>query len=155
MAAREAAMRRRAGVALDTSCVIPLLCGWHEYHATTARALGAAGSRFVISTHVLLESFAVLTRLPAPCRLAPSRAQELLKANFGTGGVVCEVSQKDCWSAIHSTAALGSGRVYDAVIAHSTARAGASVLVTWNVKDFLAVAPSGLEIRAPSQLSVE
>ena len=64
---------------------------------------------------------------------------------------MCGVADHDTWAALARAAErqLGGGKVYDAVVAHATAQAGASLLLTWNVKDFLAVAPSGLEIRTP------
>jgi predicted nucleic acid-binding protein len=55
------------------------------------------------------------------------------------------------WAVLNRAAErqVGGGKIHYAVIAQATARAGASVLLTWNVKDFLAVAPAGLEIRSP------
>jgi predicted nucleic acid-binding protein len=44
---------------------------------------------------------------------------------------------------------VAGGLVYDAVIARSIFNAGARVLLTWNVQDFLQVAPAGLEIITP------
>jgi predicted nucleic acid-binding protein len=44
---------------------------------------------------------------------------------------------------------MGGGIIYDAVIARTAFDAGASVLLTWNTRDFLRVAPPGLEIRQP------
>jgi predicted nucleic acid-binding protein len=139
-------------VGLDTSCVIPLLCDWHEFHAPTAAAVGAVQLKnVVICAHVLLECFSVLTRLPAPYRIAPRQAERLLAANFSESVDVCSVLDADLWTALDRAAErqAGGGKIYDTVIAQATARAGASVLLTWNVKDFLAVAPHGLEIRAP------
>ena len=46
---------------------------------------------------------------------------------------------------------LGGGTTYDAVIAHSTWSAGATVLLTWNVDDFLRVAPLGLDVATPEE----
>jgi len=44
---------------------------------------------------------------------------------------------------------MGGGIVYDAAIAEAAFAAGATVLLTWNPKDFLRVAPHGLEVRQP------
>lgn len=153
MPARRATKQQRGTVALDTSCVVPLLCTWHDHHSRTVGALESVVDRaVVICSHVLLESFSVLTRLPPPYRLTVVGARQLLEANFGDPELVGQVDREDCWSAIGSATEAGSGggRVYDAVIAHASARAGASVLFTWNVKHFLSVAPAGLEVRTPS-----
>jgi len=141
---------RRVG--LDTSCVIPLLCEWHEFHAPTAAAIGTVPLKsMVICCHVLLEAFAVLTRLPAPYRIPPRQAERLLAANFSDSVQICGVLERDTWASLARVAErqAGGGKVYDAVVAHATAQAGASTLLTWNVKDFIVVAPHGLEIRTP------
>ena len=52
----------------------------------------------------------------------------------------------ECFSA---TRELGGGLIYDAIIAHSCASAGATILLTWDVQDFLRVAPSDLTIQDP------
>jgi len=93
----------------------------------------------------------VLTRLPSPRRALPETAAGVLAVYFGSDAEICGLDPEDCWSAITDLARYGrgGGRIYDAVIALSTYRAGASVLLTWNVKDFLLVAPPGLEVRVP------
>ncbi|MEX2303335.1 MAG: PIN domain-containing protein [Bryobacterales bacterium] len=142
---------RRTRIGLDTSCVIPLLCDWHEFHAPTIATIGTESLKHVvICRHVLLECFAVLTRLPTPYRVPPRQAEHLLTTNFSES-VLCGLLDGDLWAVLDRAAErqVGGGKIYDAVIADSTARAGASVLLTWNVKDFLAVAPAGLEIRSP------
>jgi len=146
-------VRKRAQLALDTSCLIALLSSWHEFHLRTLTVLEPRrkrGERFILSAHTLLETFSVLTRLPAPVRIAPLEAFERLQENFGRD-VVAGLEPKNAWLSIEQLAqrGLGGGRVYDATIANSVLRAGAAVLFTWNVRDFLAVAPSGLEIREP------
>jgi predicted nucleic acid-binding protein len=140
----------REGIGLDTSCVIPLLCDWHEFHAATIAGVGSL-KNVIVCCHVLLESFAVLTRLPAPYRIAPRQAERLLAENFSGSFAVCEVAERDLWTTLATAAErqAAGGKIYDAVVAHATVRAGASVLLTWNVRDFVAVAPDGLEIRTP------
>lgn len=139
-------------IGLDTSCVVALLCGWHERHNVTVAAVRTiAPERIVICANVVLETFAVLTRLPAPYRLASSQAEELLESNFREARIVSVVGP-DCRLAITAVAraASGGGKVYDAAIAQSTARAGAATMLTWNVKDFVAVAPPELRVIEPA-----
>ncbi|MDA1311993.1 MAG: PIN domain-containing protein [Acidobacteria bacterium] len=139
-------------IGLDTSCVVALLCGWHERHRDTVAALRIiAPERVVICANVILESFAVLTRLPAPYRLAASQTEELLESNFREARIVSVVGP-DCRLAMAAVARMASrgGKVYDAAIAHSTARAGAATILTWNVKDFVTVAPPELRVIEPT-----
>lgn len=64
--------------AVDTSVVVPALTRWHEAHDVSRRA--SAGQS--IPFHALVESYAVLARLPTPHRLSAQLAEELLGAWF-------------------------------------------------------------------------
>ncbi len=69
----------------DTSCIVAALCGWHEHHERAARELGRrldSGEALVVAAPALVETYAVLTRLPSPHRLSPADSQALLEANF-------------------------------------------------------------------------
>jgi predicted nucleic acid-binding protein len=138
---------------LDTSCLIPLVAEWHRHHDPTTRdyrARLARGERPVIAVHALLECYSVLTRLPHPVRVPANLAEQILTRYF-TDAEIVGVTPETAWLAIRSLAVvdLGGGRIYDALIAATVLRAEVSVFVTWNVKHFLALAPSGLEIRQP------
>ena len=138
---------------LDTSYLVPLLAEWHQHHDRTTRDYRARlgrGERPVIAIHALLECYSVLTRLPHPVRVAADVAEQILTRYFNDAEIA-GVTPDTGWLAIRSLAALdlGGGRIYDALIAASVLLAEASVLVTWNVKHFLALAPPGLEIRQP------
>ena len=75
----------------------------------------------------------------------------MLVENFAEIAEFPALSANQCWAGLDQLAArsLGGGLVYDAIIADSCRQAGAQVLLTWNVRDFLRVAPIGLEIRQP------
>ncbi|MCS6953153.1 MAG: hypothetical protein NZM33_09875 [Bryobacteraceae bacterium] len=138
--------------AWDTSCLVALLCEWHEFHPRTLetyRELRDRG-RFIIAGYALLECFSVLTRLPAPARLAPADAARLLRENFA-GAEIAAADPQSCRDAIERVAALGigEGRIYDAVIAYCSYRAGAERLLSWNVRDLAVVSPPGLAMREP------
>ncbi len=144
----------RLTVGLDTSCLVPLFGVWHTFHEVTLAELEdlrRRNVRFVVPVHALLECFSVLTRLPEENRFSAPEALRLLTENFSRGATVPSVDPEAAWACMQSLATQGpsGGRIYDAVIAHSAYRAGATVLLTWNLKDFLAVAPPGLEIRQP------
>ena len=86
------------------------------------------GERMAIAAHALVETYAVLTRLPAPHRLAPADAWALVKANFVKRAAVVALT-----GAAHTSLPRRVGRnrhrqvvgLYDAVIAAS-ARQGRS-----------------------------
>jgi uncharacterized protein with PIN domain len=87
--------------ALDTSCVIPLLSSWHEFHARTKQAYVARLARRerpIIPAHALLEAYSVLTRMPV--RLSPEDARRLLEESFLETAEVAGLGGKAAWSSI-------------------------------------------------------
>ncbi len=139
---------------LDTNFLVAVLCDWHEFHAATRTAyqdLRRGGARFIVAAQALLECFSVLTRMPPPYRFSPEKALRLFRENLSGSAAISGVDPQLCWLTIRelSQQGLGGGLVYDAVIARSVRQAGATVLLTWNVRDFLLVAPPGLQIREP------
>jgi predicted nucleic acid-binding protein len=140
--------------ALDTSCLIAAVCSWHEQHSSAAAEIErrlADDGEMSVSAPALTEAYAVLTRLPAPHRLAPSDAWELLRLNFIEGADVGTLSARQHIALLRRLAAdgLGGGRTYDAVIAECAVRAGASALLTFNARHF-EPAPPTLTILVPA-----
>jgi predicted nucleic acid-binding protein len=139
---------------LDTSCLIPLLASWHEDHERTFAAFEGRlrrKERPVVAVHALTECYSVLTRLPKPHRLLPAQARELLSTTIVENCELVGLAAARTWTVMEELAArdLRGGMVYDALIAEATHHAGATVLLTWNVRDFLAIAPRGLDVREP------
>ncbi|MEO7651883.1 MAG: PIN domain-containing protein [Bryobacteraceae bacterium] len=139
---------------LDTSCLIPLLATWHEHHAETFTAFESRlrrGHKAIVAIHALVECYSVLTRLPKPHRLAPEQARELLATTVIANCDLAGLPPGRSWSVLEDLASrgLGGGIAYDALIAEAVQQAGATVLLTWNVRDFQSAAPRGLEVRQP------
>jgi predicted nucleic acid-binding protein len=63
--------------ACDTSLLIPVLTGWHAAHEDAVRVMSAMDVK-AVPAHVLLETYSVLTRMPAPHRFAPADAESML-----------------------------------------------------------------------------
>ena len=139
---------------LDSNVLIALLCDWHEHHGKTLtsyeRWLGKNAVP-VIPVQAILECYSVLTRLPAPHRLPPEATRLAIEETFSRTAVIAELRPEAAWSAIDKLSRLGfgGGRVYDAAIAECVAKAGATVLLTWNRKHFLTIAPAGLDVQEP------
>lgn len=137
---------------LDTSCLVAALCAWHEHHDTTRADLEQrlrARERLVVAAPSLVETYAVLTRLPPPHRLSAHDAWRLLDANW-SGSDVFALSASEYWRVIRDSRDSGvhGGRVYDAVIAACARKAGARTLVTWNLAHFHGFAAS-VDVVAP------
>ena len=65
--------------AADTSLVVAAFASWHERHEAARRALDG-GLR--LPEHCVLETYSVLTRLPAPHRARGEVVRDFLKARF-------------------------------------------------------------------------
>lgn len=86
----------------------------------------------------LVESYAVLTRLPAPHRLAAPDAWALLDANFISSADVVALGASDYPALLRAVVSQGihGGRTYDAVIGACARKAGADELLTLNRRHF-------------------
>ena len=127
-------------IALDSSVIVAALLSWHDRHEAAARAVERALSSkegVLIPAHAVIESFAVLTRLPAPHRLLPAVAMELLRQNFASARLAA-LPARNVWPLVERLAFLGSGGgiAYDAVILDSASEAGATSLLTLNERDY-------------------
>jgi len=140
-------------VALDSSYIIALTADWHAQHARTLRSHTKleGQAEILLPLHAIAESYSVLTRLPAPYRLSAQLASQSLSENFVKRATTVALKPEHVWRLIAELARLGivGSQIYDALIAASAAEAHAKVLMTWNPKHFLSIAPAGLEIREP------
>lgn len=140
---------------VDTSCIIAAVCGWHKHQPEAAaeieRRLGNS-ERLATAAHALAEAYAVLTRMPAPHRLAPSDAVALLEGNFMDGARVVALDAAAYRSLLKRAAkdGLAGGRTYDAIIAECAVRAQAAILLTFNAKHFQGLGPAHMRVVVPS-----
>lgn len=128
-------------LAIDSSCMVAAVCSWHDRHEAVAAELERsldAGARLAVPAHALAETYAVLTRLPAPHRLSPDDAWALVKANFVDRTGVAALDAEDYTAVLAALAesGIGGGRTYDALIAASARKGKAHALLTLNPKHF-------------------
>jgi predicted nucleic acid-binding protein len=147
-------MADRRPHAFDTSVIVAAMLGWHEHHARALRALQQAfdHDRVLVPGPALIEVFSVMTRLPAPHRISPSDARELLEQTFTAVRVVVLTAQ-ELWRLLRAMPEqhVAGGRVYDAHILACARKAEASVLWTFNERDFeTLVEGDEIAIRTPS-----
>ncbi len=143
----------RLKVGLDSSVIVQLLVKRGSHHVRSMasyHSLVEAGAEFMLTDHVLLESFSALSRSPASIGVPPAEAERMLHEGFGKA-TIAPLRAGAAWDIIRLTLSRGfwGGRVYDAAIALATYQAGARLFLTWNVKRFHSVAPAGLEVREP------
>jgi predicted nucleic acid-binding protein len=140
----------------DTSCMVAAVCAWHVHHAAATAELEARldrGEHLVVAGPALVETYAVLTRLPPPHRLSASDAYTLIDANFVDGREVAALNADDYQSIIEHASSDGTagGQVYDAVLAACARRAGVDAFLTFNARHFDRFGTPGLAIIVPGQ----
>lgn len=143
-----------AGLALDTSVVVPALLRWHEHHSRALpliRTALSASTSVILPIPVLAEAFAVLTRLPHPWRVAPSDAHRLLSETFRDRARLVSIRGTDGWEMLDAALAAGisGGATHDAHIAACACKAGADRLATFNHRDFARLNLGDVELLVP------
>lgn len=139
----------------DSSCLVAAVCTWHEHHEAAVTAVESrrrAGQILVVAGHALAETYAVLTRMPPPHRLDPADAGALVQESFVRGTRLVALPGSTYAALVRGLArdGLGGGRTYDAIVAGSTRRGGATTLLTFHPRHF-DPAPPGLTIVVPGQ----
>jgi predicted nucleic acid-binding protein len=140
--------------AVDANCLIAAVSVWDKRHAEASAELEvrlARGEQMSISVQALTETYSVLTRLPAPYRLSPAAAWELLEFYLLGQANVFALEPAAHVALLRDLAkqGLGGGRTYDAIIGECARQAGASVLLTFNRRHF-DPPPEGVAIVEPS-----
>ncbi len=143
-------------LALDTSVIVAAVLSWHEDHersyASLTKAL-ATGQEILLPARVLLEAYAVLTRLPAPHRLRPEDALAVLAGTLAGSSRLVDLPREQVWRFVRGLPGRGvaGGAVYDAEIVECARRAGAAAILTADRKGFERLAAGRVTIVAPGE----
>ena len=112
--------------AADTSAIIAAFASWHEHHDRARKALDA-GMHLI--DQCALETYSVLTRLPAPHRCGGDLVRDFLRARFTDPYLRLDArAYKEFVLALPEHAVEG-GSAYDALVA-ATAAMHSAELVT-------------------------
>lgn len=120
--------------AIDTSVAVALLLRSHEAHSVVTS--WRRGRKLALCGHALIETYAVMTRLPGTARVTPGDALRLLNSNFSpplsphpetlrraleifAGAGIAGGATYDAWVAL-------AARDNDAILASRDARAEAT-----------------------------
>jgi predicted nucleic acid-binding protein len=138
--------------AIDTSVLIAGVFEWHEDHTsclTERRRWKRSKEKPYVPAHALLESYSVMTRLPAGLRLRADDAIEVMRGAYGDFPIA--PSPTKLWALMEHLAGEGitGGSVYDALILESALAAGAKELITLDSKAFERLAGDRLRVRPP------
>jgi predicted nucleic acid-binding protein len=138
----------------DTSVLIPLFYGDHHHHDASIRAVESlqAGEGFC-GSHSLVEVYSSLTRMPGRYRVSPERARLFvadLREKFQ--GIALTAEEYAATLDHQSAAGITGGAIYDAMIAQCAVKAGAEILLTWNLRDFARFGPEiGQLVKTPPE----
>lgn len=112
-------------IAADTSLVVAAFASWHEQHDAAKRAVDA-GLRLI--DHCAVETYSVLTRLPAPHRSASEIVHAFLATRFPQPFLRLDArSYRDFVLGLHDHGISG-GATYDALVAATAAASRAQLL---------------------------
>lgn len=112
--------------AFDTSVVIASFATWHDLHA---RARAALTSDTVVPAHALIETYATLTRMPAPYRLAAPDVARYLELQWTDRVLAPDIDLQLTLPGVAMAAGVSGGGVYDALVGLTAHRSG-HVLLT-------------------------
>jgi predicted nucleic acid-binding protein len=137
----------------DTSCMIATVCSWHEHHDRAASEIDRRlrrGEKMLVAGPALVESYAVLTRLPPPHRLSPGDALALLDGNFVRRKII-SLDALAYRTLLRQAAddGIAGGQTYDAVIGACALKSKAEALLTFNEGHFRSLAEKGIDVVVP------
>ena len=138
--------------AVDTGVIVAALLAWHESHGPALDSLiDAFGGGLVVPAPALAEAYSIMTRLPAPHRLAPADACELLCGTFEARATVVGLTERESWRFLRETASRGvaGGSSYDALILACAHKARAKRVLTLDRRDFERLETCEIEIVVP------
>lgn len=126
----------------------------HARHEEAWRELASRVSKrekMILAAPALVETYSVLTRLPAPHRLAPKDVLTLLTESFIARSAVVALEEKEYVALLKSLpgAGIAGGRSYDAVIAACALKSEVSTLLTFNPRDFAGFESPKLRVVVP------
>jgi hypothetical protein len=101
-------------VTADTSAVIAALSAWHQQHEPAARALVHVTA---LPAHVLVEAYAVLTRLPSGLAVPAPAAAGVITSRFA--GAPLRLDERARMTVLERLADVGvlGGATYDGLVA--------------------------------------
>jgi predicted nucleic acid-binding protein len=111
--------------AADTSLVIAAFASWHEHHGL-ARPVLDSGVRLI--EHCALETYSVLTRLPAPHRCAGVVVRDFIRARFLQPFLRLDAAKYREFVMRLPEHDVSGGASYDALVAATAAGCGAELV---------------------------
>jgi predicted nucleic acid-binding protein len=139
---------------LDSSVMVAAISAWHGDHARASSEIErrlADNEIQIVAAPALVETYAVLTRLPAPHRLTAADTLALIEVNFLAGEVVAlEVDDYRSLLRLARSHSIVGGQTHDAVIVACARAARVDTLLTFNLRHFQRMAGDELTVAVPA-----
>lgn len=141
-------------IVLDSSVLVAAMIANHSHYLPSLKAIQKIEedrNKGIIASHTLAECYATLTALPTASPISSLQACEMIEKNILKIFDVIDLTLKDYQQVLKRVAAknLRSGVIYDALIFQVALKKKASLLLSWNVKDFERVSGGEIEIKTP------
>lgn len=122
----------------DTSVLIPVFYADHVQHNTSTRLFTASGHENFCALRTLGEVYATLTGLPLRPRITGREALKVVSQIRERLSIIF-LTELEYFSALERISKFGivGAATYDMLIAQCALKAGADILLTWNVRDFV------------------
>lgn len=136
-------------VFFDTSVLVAASVQSHPHHVPAFEALRRVASgndEGFIGVHSIAETFAALTRLPLQPRIHPSEAARIVRENILKHCALVPAGKAEYLGALTAMQdrGLSGAKIYDALLLACAARSRAERIYTFNLADFLGLAPEDL-----------
>jgi predicted nucleic acid-binding protein len=133
-------------VFFDTNVLVAASEQTHPHHGPAFQALNRVAAKKdqgYMSVHSIAETYAALTRLPVQPRIHPAEAARIIADNIVPNFQAVAIARKDYLEALKTVADGGwsGAKIYDALILGCAVRSGAERIYTFNLADFLHLAP--------------
>ncbi len=127
-------------IGVDSSILVAGLHANHPFHGPAANWLlhNIPLHQLIAAHHTILETYAVLTRLPGTLRITGPEAKQLLGTTVRPNVQIAAFSGASIWDCVDSLVekAAAGGQSYDAFIAGILVSAGVEAIVTFNTRHF-------------------
>jgi predicted nucleic acid-binding protein len=128
---------------LDTSVLIPVFYGDHVHHASSLTVFTRYDKKDVCcGAHSLVEVYSAMTRMPGKFRISGEQGMLFIE-DIWERLTVIGLTPDEYFAMLQTNSDLGivGGSIYDALLAATALKSGASTLFTWNLRHYAQFGP--------------
>jgi predicted nucleic acid-binding protein len=125
----------------DSSVLIPVFYADHPHHEASARVFLSATKEDFCALRTIGEVYATLTGLPLRPRITGPEGLAVVH-QIRERLTLVSLTEQEYISALETVSpGVAGNTAYDALIAQCAMKAGATTLLTWNIRHFLRLGP--------------